>query len=86
MSQVISVDFSLQWGEPVFVRVLDGFRERINGPDDAIECLNRRWAIKRSERYVEAKRRCIGALCGQSSLTLARACFINAAADAGMLA
>lgn len=36
-------------------------------------------------RYIEAKERCVGALCKRSSVELARSCFINAAVEAGVL-
>ncbi|WP_454852026.1 DUF982 domain-containing protein [Rhizobium binxianense] len=85
MPDVIEVDFQIQWNAPVYVRVIDGTRERINGPDEAVHCLTRRWWGGMTPCYIEAKERCVGALCKRSSVELARSCFISAAAEAGVL-
>ncbi|MFS2175325.1 hypothetical protein ACCC98_05135 [Rhizobium pisi] len=53
--KVIEVDFRLKWRAPVFVRIGNGFRERVDGPDAALEALGHRWPECRSEVYCEAK-------------------------------
>jgi hypothetical protein len=85
MSQIIEVDFRVNWRNPVHVRAADGFRERIYGPDDALECLNHRWPAEKGPFYYEAKHRCIAALCKRASAELARDRFVDAARETGIL-
>ena len=43
MDKVIDVDFPVTWQSPVFVRIGNGMRERIDGPDAALAALLHRW-------------------------------------------
>lgn len=85
MSEVIEVDFRVNWKNPVHVRVADSFRERIYGPDDALECLNHQWPSGKGPYYYEAKRSCIAALCKRASAEVARDMFVDAARETGIL-
>ncbi|TVZ64235.1 DUF982 domain-containing protein [Rhizobium mongolense] len=86
MAEVIKVDFGVTWSSPVHVRVGNGIRQEISGPDAALECLKHRWPEKRCELYAQARQLCLAAVCKHGSLELARQAFVNAAADAKMLA
>ena len=85
MAEIIEVEFRVTWRIPVNIRVRDGFRERIYGPDDAMDCLSHSWPPMRGEKYLEARRECIATLCKRSSLELSRQKFIEAGEEAGVL-
>ncbi|WP_245309916.1 MULTISPECIES: DUF982 domain-containing protein [unclassified Rhizobium] len=86
MADIIEVDFHLVWRYPVFIRTGQSQRQRIEGPDAALDALNNSWATVRGGGYVEAKRRCVDALRRRGSAELARQRFIQAAIAAGVLA
>ncbi|MDF0663677.1 MULTISPECIES: DUF982 domain-containing protein [unclassified Rhizobium] len=86
MDKVIEVDFKVTWQTPVFVRIGNGFRERVDGPDAALQALAHRWPECRSEAYGEARLRCLEALVQHGSAETARNRFIEAAIAAGVFA
>ncbi len=85
MADIIKVDFRRTWRQPVFVRIGNGFRDRITGPDDALDALNRRWPATQGAEYSEAKKGCIDALRQRGSAEVARDRFVEAAVKAGVL-
>ncbi|MCH4547225.1 DUF982 domain-containing protein [Rhizobium sp. WYCCWR 11279] len=86
MDKVIEVDFKVTWLAPVFVRIGNGYRERVDGPEAALEALAHRWPESQSEIYGEAKLRCLKALVQHGSAETARSRFIDAAIAAGVFA
>lgn len=86
MDKVIDVDFRVTWQSPVFVRIGNGMRERIGGPDTALAALLHRWPSSSRSEYVLAKRRCVDAIARQGSPELARDAFVEAASAAKVLA
>ncbi len=80
MEKIIDVDFHLIWTSPVFLRLGEGLRERIDGPDAALAQLHNRWPPDSHPEYAAAKRRCVDAITRRGSSELARAAFIEAAA------
>ncbi|MEZ2131355.1 MULTISPECIES: DUF982 domain-containing protein [unclassified Sinorhizobium] len=86
MSEVIEVDFSVQWSTPVYVRTTEGFRETISGPEDALDCMTKRWpAITKGPCYYAAKRECMAAIRKRASVSAARESFVSAGIEAGLL-
>jgi hypothetical protein len=86
MADVIKVNFKVAWKVPVCVRGGDGFREKVNGPEVALQCLNSRWPERQSSWYRTATRYCLLAWCDEASADVARQAFVDAAAYAKMLA
>jgi hypothetical protein len=86
MDKVINVDFRMMWQSPVFVRIGNGMRERIDGPDAAVAALLHRWPSTSQWEYAAAKRRCIDAIAKHGSASLAREAFMEAAVAAKVLA
>ncbi|MBY3036326.1 MULTISPECIES: DUF982 domain-containing protein [Rhizobium] len=82
MEKVIEVDFDIRWAVPVFVRIGNGFRERIDGPKAALEALIYRWPSQSQAEYAVAKCRCSDAIRHHGSAELARRTFIDAAVAA----
>ncbi|MDF0664150.1 MULTISPECIES: DUF982 domain-containing protein [unclassified Rhizobium] len=85
MDKVIDVDFHVTWQSPVFVRIGDGMRERIDGPDTALAALLHRWPSTSQAGYAVAKRRCVDAIAKRGSPELAREAFVEAAVSARVL-
>jgi len=86
MSTIIDVDFQVQWAVPVHVRVGNGGRERIDGPDAALSVLRSGWPSNQSPEFCLARERCIKAVTQHDSAELARESFLNAAVEAKVLA
>ncbi|WP_426232381.1 DUF982 domain-containing protein [Pararhizobium sp. DWP3-4] len=86
MDKVIDVDFHVIWQSPVFVRIGNGMRERIDGPDAALSALLHRWPSSGQSEHVVARRRCVDAIETQGSPETARSAFLDAAAAAKILA
>ncbi|WP_430252451.1 DUF982 domain-containing protein [Neorhizobium sp. DAR64860/K0K1] len=86
MEKVIEVEFRVTWRLPVFIRIGNGFRERIDGPDAALQALLHRWPASSPSEYAVAKRRCAVAISNQGSPDLARNAFVEAAVAAKVLA
>ncbi|WP_426232143.1 DUF982 domain-containing protein [Pararhizobium sp. DWP3-4] len=86
MDKVIDVDFRVTWQAPVFVRIGNGMRERIGGPDSALAALLHRWPSSSQSEYAVAKRRCVDAIARHRSPELARNAFVEAAVAAKVLA
>lgn len=85
MEKVIDVDFRIIWKYHVFVRIGDGTRECINGPDAALAALLHRWLTTSQSEYTVAKRRCVNAILKHGSPQLARSAFVEAAVAAKVL-
>jgi hypothetical protein len=85
MDKVIDIDFHVTWQSPVFVRIGNGIRERINGPDAALVAHLHRWPSSRQSEYAAAKRRCVDAIASHGSPELARVAFVEAAVSASVL-
>ena len=85
MDKVIDVDFPVTWQSPVFVRIGNGMRERIDGPDAALAALLHRWPSSSQSEYAVAKHRCADAIASHGSLDLARIAFVEAAVSARVL-
>jgi hypothetical protein len=86
MHKVISVDFRVTWQSPVFVRMGNGMRERIDTPDAALAALLHRWPTRSQSEYTTAKRRCVNAIANHGSREIARNAFVEAAVAAKVLA
>ena len=86
LDKVIDVDFKVVWRAPVFIRIGSGFRERVDGPDSALEVLGHRWPESKSAAHGEAKARCLDALVRHGSVETARSRFVDAAVAAGVFA
>ena len=82
MDKVIDVEFRVIWKPPVYVRIGDGMRERIEGPDAALVALLHRWPSTNSREFGIAKRRCIDAIARRGSAQGARSAFVEAALTA----
>jgi hypothetical protein len=85
MEKVIEVDFHVTWQSPVFVRIGDGIRERVDGPDAARAALLHRWPSSSQSKYEVAKRRCVDAIASHGSPEVARLAFVAAAVSARVL-
>ncbi|MBY3090202.1 DUF982 domain-containing protein [Rhizobium laguerreae] len=79
METVIKADPNIRWGAPVFVRIGNGFLERIDGPKAALEALLHRWPSQSQPEYAAAKYRCADAIIHHGSAEFARRAFIEAA-------
>ncbi|MDR9776005.1 DUF982 domain-containing protein [Rhizobium hidalgonense] len=86
MDKVIDVDFRVIWQAPVFIRTGTCVRERIDGPDAALQALANRWPASGTEFYAEAQVKCLHALARHGSVEAARSRFVNAAVAAGIIA
>ncbi|WP_276121883.1 DUF982 domain-containing protein [Pararhizobium qamdonense] len=86
MDRVIDVNFKVKWQSPVFVRIGNGMRERIGGPDAALAALLHRWPSSSRSEYALAKRRCVDAVARHGNPELARSAFVEAAVSAKVLA
>lgn len=86
MSDVIKLNFRINWAVPVYVRIGHGLRERVGSAEAALDYLNHRWPERQSPEYRAAKRTCLMALSNQASEQAARQAFVEAAAQAKMLA
>jgi hypothetical protein len=86
MNKVIDVNFCVTWQSPVFVRIGNGMRERLDGPDAALAALLHRWPSSYGPEYAVAKRRCVDAIASHGSAELARRAFVDAAVATKVLA
>ena len=86
MNRVIDVEFRVIWKPPVYVRIGDGIRERIEGPDAALATLLHRWPLTNSREFGIAKRRCVDAIARRGSAEGARSAFVEAALAARVFA
>lgn len=86
MTHGIDAGRELLWPHPVFMRIGNGFPERIGGPQQAIEALNVRWPCKRGPIYLHAMELCAAALSTKISAGLDREAFVSAALEADVLA
>jgi len=86
MDKVIDVDFRVTWQSPVFIRIGNGMRERIEGPDMALAALLHRWPSCTQSQYAVAQRRCVDAIAKHGNPELARNAFVEAAVAAKVLA
>jgi hypothetical protein len=86
MDKVINVDFRVTWESPVFIRIGNGMRERIDSPDAALAALRHRWPSSNHSAYELARRRCADAVSRHGSPHLARSAFVEAAVAAKVLA
>ena len=86
MAMVTDVDFMLRWAMPVHVRIINGCRVQIDGPEAALMAMRYRWPLGESPKLRLARDRCIKALSQNGSAALARESFIDAAVDAKVLA
>lgn len=86
MDNVIDADFHITWHSPVFIRIGNGMRERIDGPDGALAALLHRWPSSSLPEYAAARRRCFDAVARHGSSMLARSAFVEAAVAAKVLA
>ncbi|OWV73438.1 hypothetical protein ATY77_09450 [Rhizobium sp. R634] len=86
MEKVIDIGFHVNWKPPVYVRIGDGMRERIEGPDAALAALLHRWPLTHSREFGVAKRRCVDAIARRGSVEGARRAFIEAALAARVFA
>ncbi|ACS60598.1 DUF982 domain-containing protein [Rhizobium leguminosarum] len=86
MNEIIDADFCVTWQSPVFVRIGNGMRERLDSPDAALAALLHRWPSSYGSEYEVAKRRCVDAIASHGSPELARRAFVEAAVAAKLLA
>jgi hypothetical protein len=86
MNEVIDADFCVTWQSPIFVRIGNGMRKRLDGPNAALAALLHRWPLSYDWEYDVAKRRRVGAIASHGSPKLARRAFVEAAVAAKVLA
>ncbi|TCL66393.1 DUF982 domain-containing protein [Rhizobium sp. BK251] len=86
MHKVNEVNFQMMWTPPVFVRIGSGLRERIDGPEAALQALTHGWPVCDDKTYSDAKLQCLEALVQFGSVERARNRFISAALVAGIFA
>ncbi|EJC83322.1 Protein of unknown function (DUF982) [Rhizobium leguminosarum bv. trifolii WSM2297] len=79
MEKIIDADFRVTWKTPVYIRIGDGMRERIDGPNAALAALLHRWPSTNHREFGIAKRRCVEAIARRQSAELARSTFVEAA-------
>ncbi|UFW67840.1 DUF982 domain-containing protein (plasmid) [Rhizobium laguerreae] len=85
METIIKADPDVSWGAPVFVRIGNGFLERIDGPKAALEALLHHWPSQSQPEYAAAKCRCSDAIRHRGGAELARRTFMEAAVAARVL-
>ncbi|MBY3544664.1 DUF982 domain-containing protein [Rhizobium laguerreae] len=85
METVIEADSDIRWKGPVFIRIGNGFCERVGGPKAALEALIHRWPSQSHPEYAAAKCRCADAIIHHGSAEFARRAFIEAAVAAKVL-
>lgn len=83
--EVIDAEFELHWQAPVRLRLGTGFPEQVRGPRDGLNYLTFRWPSERGQSYSEAQQTCADALRRRAPVEEARAAFLCASRDAGML-
>ena len=85
MNDVISIDFRTRWSVPVGIVTPDGFIRIIASPEDALSELSS-WPLPHGgEHFKQARRVCIGAICGRRTPDEARDAFIYACQAAKVL-
>ena len=85
MQNVINGEFKMLWTEPVCLAT--GSRDDclIQGPEDAIHFLSRRWPDERSTSYAHAADRCVAAVSHKIPVEASRAAFVAACLDARLM-
>jgi hypothetical protein len=86
MDKVIDVDFRVIWQSSACVRIGNGTRERVDGPDAALAALPRRWPSTSQSQDAIAKRRRVDAISQHGSTEHARGAFIEAAVAVKVIA
>jgi hypothetical protein len=86
MQKHTDFDFNVAWRTPVYIRIGDGIRERIDGPQAALAALLHRWPSTDHREFAIAKRRCVDAVGRHGSTELARDAFTQAALAVKVLA
>lgn len=74
------------WDVPVYVRIGSGMTETIDGPEEALTYLTKRWPAERGRHYEQASVLCEAATEKYGSLDEARDAFVAAAIEAHVLA
>ncbi|RWY76346.1 DUF982 domain-containing protein [Rhizobium leguminosarum] len=85
METIIKADPDIRWRPPVFVRIGNGFLQRIDGPKAALEALTHRRPSRWQPQYAAAKCRCADAMMHHGCEELVRTTFIDAAVPAKVL-
>lgn len=85
MRDVIDVEFKILWTAPV--RLGTGSRgiHAVQGPEDAIYFLSRRWPGEKGVSYAHAKERCIAAVSHRIPVEASREAFVTACLDARLM-
>ncbi|WP_349962512.1 DUF982 domain-containing protein [Rhizobium sp. ZPR3] len=85
MHNVIDVEFKMLWSMPVCLATSSRDNCLIQGPEDAIHFLSRRWPCERSTSYARATERCIAAVSHKIPVEASRAAFVIACLDARLM-
>lgn len=73
------------WSHPVWIAIGYGFKERITGPEEALDCLEHRWPNNEGKHFAMAFRCCTAATTRAVSIEEAREKFVSAAIEAYVL-
>jgi hypothetical protein len=73
------------WSKPVEFEAAPGTCRVVASTDEASHYLLNRWPMDGGENYIEARKICLDVLAGLRSPEDARAAFILAAAEAGLI-
>ncbi|TXI00339.1 MAG: DUF982 domain-containing protein [Rhizobium sp.] len=82
MREVIDVEFKILWKAPVRLSTQDRAALAVQGPEDAIYFLSRRWPCEKGVSYVEARDKCVAAVSHRIPIEASREAFITACLDA----
>ncbi len=85
MHNVIDVEFKMLWTAPVYLATSSRDGCLIQGPEDAIHFLSRRWPCERSSSYTRATEKCVAAVSHKIPVEASRAAFVIACLDAHLM-
>lgn len=82
---VIETTYTPVWPVPVRIKVGTGFSEQIQGPEDALHCLENKWPYTDGSGQEAARLSCIKMLGRRGRCDEARDAFVSAALEADIL-
>lgn len=85
MYEVIDVEFKMLWNAPVRLAAGDRGCQTVQGPEDAIHFLSRRWPCERGSSYAHARERCVAAVSHRIPVEASRPAFVMACLDARLM-
>ncbi len=85
MHEVIDVEFKMLWTAPVLLSIGGRSSHMVQGPEDAIHFLSRRWPCERGSAYADAREKCFAAVSHRIPIEASRTAFVNACRDARLM-